>query len=255
MRSTLITLLTLIGIATTSGTARADAWPWGNVISIGGDAHWEFLAASINDYTPVGGGNLSNCIPGGEAFSEWMDDAGFYGGVMFTDDSAWASHYAEAMYDDDFNDSADVSYQSGHGNSGRFYFGNATYPRLDADETRWGDVDSEFVVFDSCMTLDYDGRRVFAQHNVNDGLHYVLGFETYALDTTTTADHFGQYLHNGYTFRSAWINATRDGHNSSYTAAYIRFTNASCNTRNDKLAHQSCDPTSGSSVLESSWSL
>lgn len=247
--------LTFIALSFTAASAAAAGYEYGTGLDTSQDDANQFFADAIEDYTPTGAGNLSWCIDGVESFADWLVAAGHEDGLVYTDGDAWSADFEWYRHDDIYNDAADISYFSGHGSSGAFHFGNATYPMVRAGETRWGDQDVEFVALDACSSLDYRGRYKFATNNQDEGVHYILGFATSAWDTTVTADYFGMYLWAGYPVRSAWTYATMAGHDSSFQGAYVRFKTHSCDTVNDTLTSQACDPTSGSSFRTAVWDL
>lgn len=252
-RISFIATLAMTTLFTTS--ALAAGYQYGAGLDTGPDANQEFFADAIEDYSPVGYSNLSLCIDGVESFADWMVASGYEDGVVWTDEHAWSSDFEWYRSDNSQNDAADISYFSGHGSSGAIYFGDTTYPITRYYETRWGDNDVEFVALDACSTLDYRGRYKFATANLDEGVHYILGFATGALDVSTTAEQFGLYLWAYFPVRGAWMFATMNGHPTGHQAAYVRFTSPGCDTYNDSLRSFACDPDSGSSFRTSVWDL
>ena len=249
-------------IAAASLALLAAAPAFGTTYSTGSwstaaDEGWkEVFTIAINDYSGTGNGDLSACIPGSQAFRDRMYNAGWNNTRFYTDDDAWSTDWESAGSDNSYADAADFGYVSAHGSSGAFYLnGNAGDNVVQASETRWGDSDLEVVSLDTCQTVDSAGRTAFISANLNRGVHFINGFQTNALDITTTADKYGYYLAQGYTVRAAWVQATKDGHGSDRTAAYVRFYNSSCDTYDDKLSSLACDPVSSSGYATATWSL
>ena len=213
----------------------------------------EVYADAIEDYG--GSGNLYKCIDGVELFINHMDGAGYSNYAYSTDASAWSTDYEQANSDDTYNDTADFGYFSGHGGSGGFSLhGSQGDDWVDASETRLGNQDQEVLALDACQSLNAAGRTRWINNNRNDGIHWIMGFHSNAIDNTTTADDYGRHLANGYDVDTAWILATMAGH-SSGTGAYVRFYNSSCDTYWDDIHSLSCDPTSNASTAEYTWSL
>ena len=163
---------------------------------------------------------------------------------------------SEPGSDDSYNDQADLSYFSGHGSSGTLHFSNTYgYNALYASQTRWGNQDLDIIAMDACQVLNASGRSTFISTDVNDGVHWLMGFQTNAWDVSTTADLYGYYLAQGYYVDSAWIVAAQAGHDSSFTAATVHFRSSACNTWWDTATTVSCDPTSGSWGVSNTYTL
>lgn len=230
----------------------------GTIASDKDGSSWEIYADAVEDY-PGTYSDLALCIDGAEAYIAWLGYKGYSNYRLYTDNSAWPSDFEEARGDDIYNDMSDFNYFSGHGSSGAFWFGYNPYSSSDlsvsASETWWGENDADVIALDSCNSVDSSGRAAFGSANLNAGLHYIVGFESVALDTDATAAYYGYYLYNNYDVRDAWHYAADVGHSSSYTAAYVRFYNSWCETYYDDAINVSCDPTYASSYTWSSWTL
>lgn len=237
----------LFGLLFASSTASAGYYSSGTMSYGVDDGYKEIFGDSIENYSAAGLSNLGVCHDGNLAFVNRMIPEGFSNYLLYTDNDAWSTDYENAASDDYYNDRADISYFSGHGSSNTFYFSNTYgYNHVTVGETRWGNMDVEVVALDACNVLDNAGRTSFSSQQLNDGVHWLLGFHTNAQDVTTTADLYGYYLDQGYYIDSAWIAAQQAGHSSSYIGANMYFRNSSCNPWYDRASSMSCDPTSGS---------
>lgn len=241
-----------------AGSASAGTWNTAERDS----TPWEIYADSVLDYTSNYGnhvnglGNLVNTKPEIDAYIAQMIPVGYTTYLHYWDSPAYSADYEYAANDNTYNDAGDYNLFSGHGGSGTFYLnGSSGNNVVTASETHWGDRDAEVVAIDACYALDSAGRTAFATYNINQGVHFILGFQSTASDITTTGDMFGFYLKNGYTVASSWIYGTMAGHDSTHTGAYVRFYNSSCNTYNDTASTVSCDPQSASSYVSVSWTL
>lgn len=240
-------------------SAHAGVYSNGTFSSGGDEGTREILGESVNNHStyascPVYGGNLSATTGEVVAFINQMGAIGYTNYRHYYDATAWSSDLEQAGGDATYADAADFFYVSTHGNTGRAYFcGSSGDQLLYANETKWGDGDVEVGIFSSCYTLDSTGRSSFGAANLNGGAHYIMGFQSVALDTTTTGDKYGYYLANNYYIDYAWDDAVDDGHGSGYTSADVRFYNSSCNTYLDKALTVSCDPKSGSSWVGATW--
>jgi hypothetical protein len=219
------------------------------------DAYREHFADAVEDYTGTGNSNLGQCIDGVSAMKNQLSSTSYTNYRIFTDASASSNDWQSAT-DQTWADGGDLAYFSGHGNSGVFVMNGAVGDSVVwYNETQWGNGDVEVVAMDACKTLDAAGRTNFGNANVNDGVHWILGFESNANDTAVTATNYGYYLRSGYGIGLAWVTATRDGHDATQTGAYVRFTSTACNTASETLTSLTCDPTSGVTTATYRWSL
>ena len=228
----------------------------GGVSGSGDDSRSETFVDAIEDY---GGGSadLDNCIDGAEKMLDHLDDTVFTSWELATDSSAWSWDFEEANKDDTYNDAADLGYFSGHGISSWLYFhGSSGDDWVGGYETRFGEEDVEAVAMDSCLTLDGTGRTNFINANKGEGVHWLLGFESLANDTQTTADRYGYYLKQGYDVDTSWRVAQIEGHSPTQTGSSVHFYTSSCDPYRDTLTSMSCDPTGSSTMAyEMTWSL
>lgn len=110
------------------------------------------------------------------------------------------------------------------------------------------------IAMDSCSTLDSTGRTNFRSANRNRGVHYVVGHEALAADSTDNASTFASALFSVYNVGAAWKYASQLAQSSDRVSISIRFTNPACNTGSDPAYSVSCGPTSSSSSYVSRWS-
>jgi hypothetical protein len=230
------------------------------------DDNWEVAAEWINYYGLVGKQNLSyrdDCAIG--FYDHISSQSGWTGKFIHGNFQAWEEHWKRFDLDGEdymWVDTADIAYFSGHGcGSTGLGRGDCVTFGLDANddwilqatpsqrEPRWGDTDLEWVVLDCCSALAAlsDGDNVihslterWANSNVMDGLHYILGFRTIATDSGNRGGYFAEYLTGDrdgtiYTIRNAWILATQDSESSSVFGAYLRTKSPGCDTLNDHL--------------------
>ncbi|MCP4155942.1 MAG: hypothetical protein GY757_49925, partial [bacterium] len=157
---------------------------------------------------------------------------------------AWEEHFKKASKggtDSNWIDNVDFAYFAGHG-AGAGYFssgvgrgGGFTFGQYAHDdwvlsaipnnsEPCWGDKRLKWIVLDVCSALarknDGDGVEYtiderWANTRVMRGLHYILGFRTFAGDSSERGRIFAEYLTGArdgvkYTIREAWHKATAD---------------------------------------------
>lgn len=217
---------------------------------------YEAFAHACDDWSGTSNGNLAATISGATLWLGYVGQAGYTHYKFGTDANAWSSSWEQANSDDSYVDAGDFAYLATHGSSATAYFnGSSGDDKLTASETQWGNNDDEAIAFDTCQVLDATGRSAFASYNKNDGIHYLFGFSSNALDITTTASYYGMYMKDGTKLSSAWKSATQKGHTSAYTGASVRFYTGSCDTSTDTAYATSCDPKKSSSTSSSTWAL
>lgn len=217
---------------------------------------YEAFGHACDNWSGTANTSLTAANAGVQRWTNWMVSTGYTSYKFGTDANAWSSSWEQRNSDDSYADAGDFGYVSTHGASDYVAFnGSSGDNALTSSETQWGNNDNEAIAIDACQVLSSTGRTNFGTANKNDGVHYIFGFSSSALDVTTTADYYGMYMQAGYSLRSAWQYATQAGHSSSYTGSYVRFYNASCSTSSDTAYSTSCDPKSGSSVATSTWAL
>ncbi len=240
----------LIATSAFAGSYTSGSWRTGT-----DDSYREYFVGSVEDYNGTANSNLNWCHEGVEEMRGHLNNISYTNYRIFTDEDVWSTEF-ESGADWIYADAGDLAYFSGHGGSGLFVMnGDGGDDLVWWNEVRWGDRDLEVIAFDTCQTLDANGRTQLGNANVYDGVHYMVGFESNARDIKTTASHYGYYLRMGYSIGLAWQSATRDGHANWETGAYLRYTSSSCNTAWDTATSMSCDPTSGVTKASARWSL
>lgn len=255
---TRLSLALTVGLLSTPAFAGAG---YGGTFSTSGeDGVTELFADAVEDYSGTGMKSLGVCT---DEVQAWITNlAGLTSNYKYYYDStAWSSDF-ESTFDGYYADAADFSYFSGHGSTYAFYFNGSSGDDVGTSwETSFGS-DVEFVHFSSCNTLDAASRTNWAAWNLNDGVHWLFGFQSQALDVTTTGSLDGYYLANGYYVDTAWWLATDAGHPTAndsagvpYTSSSLQFTSSACNTWWDRGTSYTCDPTSGAWTAEYTYTL
>ena len=159
----------------------------------------------------------------------------------YGDDNAWDADFEQAGVgsptagtDQIYADNVDIVFFSGHGSTGGPFFGVTGHDDGVAKPTEMqlGDRQAEWIVFDACSVLAYDGGVVFTRWGwpVFKGLHYMLGFHNTAHDSGDRGKKFAEYLNDGWTIRAAWIRACEDTEGSGTSWAYLRADQSSVGT-------------------------
>lgn len=134
-------------------------------------------------------------------------------------------------------DDVDIAFFSGHGAQTGLLFGVTAHDDGWArnSEMRLGDRDLEWIVFDGCEALDWDGGAVWNRWGwpVFRGLHYILGFHTTCYDRKDRGKKFAKRLNAGWTVREAWIRACVESEGSDVWWAYLRADADGTNTFDD----------------------
>jgi len=204
--------------------------------------------------------NLKNNDNNARAFYEQLDGVEEF---EYGNDLAWDQDFehsgvgtpssgSDSLYADD----VDIAFFSGHGSRTGLLFGVTGYDDGVAKNTemRLGDKNLEWIVFDGCQALDYDGGDVFGRWGwpVFKGLHYILGFHTTCYDVKSRGKKFAKRLNDGWTVREAWIKACKETEGSGTHYAYLRANASGVNTYNDHWwgkGSVSGDPTSPSTLF------
>jgi hypothetical protein len=244
----------LLSFSSAAQAGSYSAGTWGSATK--DEGLWEVLVETVNDYSGTGMNMVYNCNTSGAQVVSYLGLTGFNNYRRYTDANAWSSDFEEALTDDLYQDAGDLNFYCGHGGSGAFTFnGSSGDDLLEYSETSWGEMDAEVMAIQSCQVLDSAGRANFISKNRTRGIHYILGFESNALDTSVLGERYGYYLAIGYTVRDAWIYGSQESHGSG-TGAYVRFSNSACNTIGDVATSLSCDPNSRDATSVSyTWTL
>ncbi len=236
--------------------AHAGYYATGSWYTSPDDGYWDVFAEAVEAYDGTNISKLNNAIDGADNFIDQLYAAGYTNQIFYTDSSAWSTDYEEAVYDDIYNDSADISLFSGHGISSAMLFNGSSGDNFATSaEMYWGDNDLEVIAMDACSVLDTNGMSLIGPANWGAGVHHIQGFHTVSVDTSTTSSKYGYYLRLGYSFISAWKMATAAGHSSSFEGGYIRYYTASCDTYWDSAYWTSCDPDYAYAWVVSHWTL
>jgi len=118
-------------------------------------------------------------------------------------------------------------------------------------EPQWGDRDLEFIVLDACSFLarkkDGDGVKYtfgerIANTSVIRGVHYIMGFRTYAHDDPDRGQIYAEYLTgtgsaapSKHTIGKAWMYATELTEWGDVSGAYVRFVSEGVDTKDDTV--------------------
>jgi len=116
-------------------------------------------------------------------------------------------------------DAMDFSYYSGHGNN--YYLGmgpgaSTSGVNLNTDpNTRWGDRDLEFVVFQSCQVIPsaYDRSdwwQAWVPNGIFQGLHQAIGYRTNSYSGNGISNNYGSRIASGQRVWRAWFDAVND---------------------------------------------
>jgi hypothetical protein len=164
----------------------------------------ELLAEHITDYSPIPGAtNLPGCEDTTDSLFEEFGDAGGWLRQPFADALAWESDWKQTSLpggaDASFADAKDFSYFCGHGNVGFVKFTtNNTDTVLVPTDTNFGDVDVEWVTFDTSKTLN--SAVVDAWHNnaFKGRLHLLIGWHDSPLDGDTGGEFADDLIASGW---------------------------------------------------------
>lgn len=142
---------------------------------------------------------------------------------MFT--NSYNAYYADAM---------DFAYYSGHGNN--FYLGMGPGASTSGvslgSNTKLGDVDLEFIVFQSCKVIpapidrsDWYQRWIGAS-GVFQGLHQAIGYRTNSNSGNGISNNFGGRIASNQCVWQSWFNAVNDERSWWMGSTYPGFASA-----------------------------
>ena len=243
--------MTLIGVSAWGAPARADC--------SGNCAGWE----AVGDYNGTNN-DLPKTIPEGQKFQQalaqhapsWKTD------FAWTDNNAWERDFkspSNGGSDSSWTDDVDLTLFAGHGNRNGVFFGvNQSDLAIRFDESRLGDKDLEWMIFDACQVLkDDSGKWDRWGWPVFKGLHYIFSYDTNTFDKDTRGRDFVKYAAKyNWRVKSAWVKATILSENDT-VAAYMRADDGSSDTYNDHLwgnGFVSSDPDNPTNLFYASWS-
>lgn len=159
-------------------------------------------------------------------FKAVMQNKGHAVNFDWRGNNAWESDFKRTSaggHDNDWVDSVDAQWYTGHGSPNSFTFKNTTHDddRITPSEARWGDNnDLEWMQLESCQVLrDTNGNGDYFQRwaPAFDGLHLLNGFHTNAQCVSGgTGRRFAEYLFPGWFWRpsltvaQAWQSMAND---------------------------------------------
>lgn len=137
--------------------------------------------------------------------------------------------------DTTYADNVDIAFFSGHGARDYLLFGRNDFDNGKARNTEMelGDKDLEWIVFDGCNALVFDGVWNRWGWGVFKGLHYILGFATICYDRRDRGEKFANRLNDSWTMREAWIKACKETEPNQTKWAYLRANEGGISTYND----------------------
>ena len=131
----------------------------------------------------------------------------------------WCQSYMFNTSNASYVDAMDFAYWSGHGNN--WYMGmgpGASTSGVSINSAcKWGDVDLEFIVFQSCKVVpspmdrsDWYARWVGGTSGVFQGLHQAIGYRVDSYSGNGISNNFGGRIASGQAVWQAWFNAVND---------------------------------------------
>lgn len=184
-------------------------------------AHKEILVEHIENYTDPGWAPLPGCSDTTSGLYEEFGDAGGWDRTWWANSDAWESDWKSAALpggdDVTWADARDFGYFCGHGAVGlvRFTTFNTDKNLLNTD-AQFGDVDLEYVTFDTSNTLQVQpGAAELDTWYVNafQGLHLLIGWHDSPLDGDTGGEFademidWGVFDGGGDKITTAWFDS------------------------------------------------
>ncbi len=204
-----LTAVTLLG--TTTGPLSAGCCEEGTK---------ELLAEHIQFYGAIDGTDLPGCAETTQYLYEEFGDAGGWSRTWWKNTLAWESDFKRSSLpggqDNVWADAKDFSYFCGHGNVGTVFFTtNKTNTTLTPTETGFGDVDAEWVTFDTSNTLQDTGGNLAAWHNsaFTGRMHALIGWHDSPLDGDTGGEFADEMIDHdwldggGDMIQTAWFDS------------------------------------------------
>jgi len=205
----------------------------------------------VEDYSNIGGNNLVAAQENAEGFFLALAEIG-WAEVFNCGDYDAVERQFEAKeligLDHLYADDVDFVWFAGHGDRDSIWFGRKADPYGEHvgyahySEIILGDRDIEWIVFDSCLTLNNtplepgdDPYIIYRWESVFKGLHAAFGFATEVQDCQilvwivwpiwytyeSAGKRFVNYMKEGYTIGDAWIRTTQDWQDSFIWAAML----------------------------------
>jgi hypothetical protein len=182
-------------------------------VEVGG--HW-----ANNFHSPCTQETLSYCDDNAEGFVSGMESRGAQRNFCWGDGNAWETDFRDPAFGGHDNntdggvDTVDFEYFSSHGgtSSANVFYGcmstQHTKCSWQSNEARFGNLDLEYLVLDTCESLDLDHDLIATWHNAFHGLHMIFGFTGSASDAWWTEDRgydFGRRAGNNAKLADAWL--------------------------------------------------
>ncbi len=174
------------------------AWSSAEADCSGNCAGWE----AVGDYNGTNP-DLPKTIPEGVKFQQALADhaPSWKRDFAWTDNNAWERDFkSQAIGGSDHRwaDDVDLMLFAGHGNRNGVFFGvNQDDLAIRFDESRLGDKDLEWMIFDACQVLKDDaGKWHRWGWPVFKGLHYIFSFDTNTFDKDTRGRDIVKYAAN-----------------------------------------------------------
>jgi hypothetical protein len=225
---------------------------------------WE----AVEDYSAVYFlSDLPKTIDEGQKFENAINNyggSGWSNKFHYTNDSAWEDDFKDPVHGGDdgtYADSVDLILFAGHGSQDGFYFNSLNDDHLlHYSDAKWGNNNNlEWIIIDACEVLNNHDNQIqyrWANGNVFNKLHYILGYSSTTYDKDTRGEDFIKYgMYYDWRVSSSWWKATVISENGT-TAAYLYAEGSSSNTANDHLwghGYTSPDPTGPLTLYYSTW--
>ena len=220
-------------------------------------------------------GKLKGCASDAQGFKNALVTDGWSCRFDDGDWYAWEEDFkfktASGGGDDmHYVDAVDFTYFAGHGHPKYILFKSSyDYQKFYFTRARWGgneggdaseEADLEWIVLDACNCLkwSHEGENAFTRWTqAFKGLHLLLGWHSVAGDGGRRGATFASYLTRGWTILDAWIQATKDTEDNTYTGAYMYAMGAGVNPGDDHIPGHgwvNSDPYPATGFAYYSWS-
>lgn len=154
----------------------------------------EYISDYFTDTYPVYVAPLPRCATTTNSLIEEFADAGGWVRTSYSNSVAWETDWKQTGLgggdDASYADKSDFGYFCGHGSIGVVQFSTYHFDqRLVPADTRFGDVDLEWVTFDTDESLHDQADDDWHNHAFKGRLHLLLGWH----DTKLQGDTGGEY--------------------------------------------------------------